>query len=268
MVTMGGDRALEIARDGAVATVRMRRPEVHNAFNEQLIRELAEAFGGLSEERDVRVVILAGEGKSFSAGADLDWMRRAASFGDEENQRDAASLAAMLRAVAECRRPVVAKVQGSAFGGGAGLVAAADIAVAAEPARFGFTEVRLGLLPATIAPHVIDKIGAGNARRLFLTGERFSAAEAHAIGLVHLVVPSEELDAALDGVVADLLAGGPDAQRVCKELVRNASVNSASTDAYTASLIAEVRSREEAREGVRAFLEKRPPGWAAPGHDS
>lgn len=260
---MAGDDTVDVARVGAVATVTMRRPAVHNAFNEDVIARLAEAFGSLCDATDVRVAVLAGEGRTFSAGADLDWMRRAASFSEGENQRDAEALAAMLRAVAECRKPVVARVQGGAFGGGAGLVAAADIAVAAEAARFGFTEVRLGLVPATIAPHVIDRIGAGHARRFFLTGERFSAAQALAIGLVQLVVPEDELDPAVQGVVSDLLAGGPDAQRVCKELVRNASPNDETADEYTASLIAKVRSGDEAREGVRAFLEKRQPAWTA-----
>ena len=260
---MSGQRVVEVTRDGAVATVTIRRPDVHNAFDEHVIAQLAEAFTGLSTEPVVRAVILTGEGRSFSAGADLTWMRRAASFSESENRRNAASLAAMLRGVAECPVPVVAKVQGGAFGGGAGLVAAADIAVAAEPARFGFTEVRLGLVPATIAPHVVEKIGAGNARRLFLTGERFDAAEARSIGLVHLVAPGEELDTVVDGVVHAILAGGPDAQRICKELVRNVRANTAEVDSYTASLIAVVRGGAEGREGVAAFLEKRAPDWAA-----
>ncbi len=265
---MGGERVVEVTQRGAVATVTIRRPDVHNAFDEHVIAQLAEAFTALSTEPGVRAVILTGEGRSFSAGADLDWMRRAASFSESENRRDAAALAAMLRSIAECPIPVVAKVQGGAFGGGAGLVAAVDIAVAADSARFGFTEVRLGLVPATIAPHVIEKIGPGNARRFFLTGERFDAAEARAIGLVHLVAPDDELDTAVDGVVAAILAGGPDAQRTCTELVRNVRANNAEVDSYTASLIAAVRGGAEGREGVAAFLEKSTQDWAAVEDDS
>lgn len=265
---MAGERMVETTQRGAVATVAIRRPEVHNAFDEHVIGQLAEAFAELSVGSGVRAVILTGEGRSFSAGADLDWMRRAASLSEEENRNDATALPAMLRGVAECPVPVIAKVQGGAFGGGAGLVAAVDIAVAAESARFGFTEVRLGLVPATIAPHVVEKIGPGNARRLFLTGERFDAAEARAIGLVHLVASDKELDTAVDGVVAAILAGGPNAQRICKELIRDVGTNTAEIDAYTASLIASVRGGAEGREGVAAFLEKRSPDWAAADDDS
>ncbi|MCH7811818.1 MAG: enoyl-CoA hydratase/isomerase family protein [Chloroflexi bacterium] len=263
---MAGPSYVEVTRVGPVATVLMRRPDVHNAFDEHMIAQLGDAFARLRDEEGVRAVILAGEGRSFSAGADLDWMRRAAEFSAEENLRDATALTSMLRAVAECPRPVIARVQGGAFGGGAGLVAAVDIAVASDSARFGFTEVRLGLVPATIAPHVIEKIGRGHARRLFLTGERFGAAEALAIGLVHRVVAAEELDAAVDDIVSALIAGGPEAQRACKELVRKAAPNSTETDSYTADLIARVRSGAEAREGVSAFLEKRKPRWAE--HDA
>jgi methylglutaconyl-CoA hydratase len=260
---MAASQYVEIVRRDAVATVTVRRPEVHNAFNERVIAELNEAFDAVSSDDDVRVVVLAGGGRSFSAGADLDWMRRAAAFSEEENRRDAAALAKMLRAMAECPRPVVARVQGSAFGGGAGLVAASDIAVAAASARFGFTETRLGLVPATIAPHVIEKIGPGWALRLFLTGERFDAARALSIGLVYRVVPDEELDVAIDDVVATLLAGGPQAQRACKELVRRVAFDSQEIDEYTSELIARVRSSDEGREGVLAFLEKRDPRWLA-----
>ena len=210
----------------------------------------------------MRVVVLAGEGKSFSAGADLDWMRRAANFSEEENLRDAAAAAALWRAVAECPRPVVARVHGNAFGGGAGLVAASDIAIAAESAMFGFTEVRLGLLPATVAPHVVEKIGPGRALPLFLTGERFDAERALAIGLVHRVVPQEQLDVAVGTVVDQLLAGGPNALRGCKELVRRvAFADRSRIDQYAAALIASARAGEEGREGVAAFLEKRKPDW-------
>ena len=251
-------------RQGPVATVTMARPDVHNAFNEHLIAELAEAFRSLADDQSARVVVLAGEGKSFSAGADLDWMRRAASFSEEENRRDAATAAALWRAIAECPKPVVARVHGNAFGGGAGLVAASDIAIAAESAMFGFTEVRLGLVPATVAPHVIEKIGPGRALPLFLTGERFDAQRALQIGLVHQVVPDAQIDVAVGAVVDQLLSGGPNALRGCKELVRRVGAeNRTKVDEYTAALIASARAGDEGREGVGAFLDKRKPDWIA-----
>ena len=255
------------ARRGSVATVTMARPEVHNAFDEHVISQLKEAFERLGEDDRLRVVVLSASGGSFSAGADLDWMRRAAEMSEEDNRRDAAALAAMLRAVAHCPHPVVARVQGSALGGGAGLVAASDIAVAAESALFGFTEVRLGLVPATISPYVVEKIGPGQALPLFLTGERFGAARALEIGLVFRVVPEAELDAAVRAVVEALLAGGPRAQAVCKGMVRRLSASGGLdrglVDGYTSRVIAGVRAGEEAREGVRAFLDKRQPDWAS-----
>ena len=255
-------KLVRLARNGPVATVTMARPDVHNAFNEHLIAQLHDAFRSLATDDGVRVIVLAAEGKSFSAGADLDWMRRAANFSEDENLRDAAAAAALWRAVAECPKPVLARVHGNAFGGGAGLVAASDIAIAAESAMFGFTEVRLGLLPATVAPHVVEKIGPGRALPLFLTGERFDAQRALAIGLVHHVVPPEELDVAVGAIVDQLLAGGPNALRACNELVRRvAYADRAKIDEYTAALIASARAGEEGREGVGAFLEKRKPGW-------
>ena len=253
---------LKLTVDGPVANVTMARPDVHNAFSEHLITQLHDAFRSLGEDDSVRVVVLTGEGKSFSAGADLDWMRRAASFSQEENVRDAAAAAALWRAVSECPKPVVARVHGNAFGGGAGLVAASDIAIAAENAMFGFTEVRLGLLPATVAPHVVEKIGPGRALSLFLTGERFDAQRALAIGLVHQVVPPEQLDVAVGAIVDQLFAGGPNALRACKELVRRvATADRTKIDEYTAALIASARAGDEGRDGVAAFLEKRKPRW-------
>jgi methylglutaconyl-CoA hydratase len=260
---MGAAAFVRYELAGAVARITIARPEVHNAFNEDVISQLHSAFLQASSDEAVRVVVLAGDGRTFSAGADLDWMRRAADYNEEENRRDAAALAAMLRSVAECSRPVVARVQGGAFGGGAGLVAASDIAIAAQSAKFGFPEVRLGLVPATIAPHVVEKIGVGHTLPLFLTGERFDAERALAIGLVHRVVPDRDLDSEVEKTVASLLEAGPYAQAVCKGMVRRASREDASSvDAYSAALIASVRSGPEALEGVRAFLEKRRPGWA------
>jgi len=251
-----------VSRDGPLARVTMSRPEVHNAFNEDAISGLQAAFDSLREDPGVRVVVLAGEGRSFSAGADLDWMRRAANWSEEENRRDAIALAKMLRTIADFPKPVIARVHGSAFGGGAGLVAVSDIAIASDQALFGFTEVRLGLVPATIAPHVVEKIGSGRALPLFLTGERFNAARALEIGLVARVVSPDALDSAVDEVVAALLRCGPDAQAACKVLVRAvAGADRAEVDTYTADLISGIRTSTEGREGVSAFLEKRKPSW-------
>jgi len=252
---------VERTRRGAVDTVTICRPDVHNAFNEHVITQLAAAFEEVRESESTRVVVLAGQGPSFSAGADLDWMRRAAAFSEDENRRDAVALAAMLRAVAECPCPVVARVQGNAFGGGAGLAAASDIVVAGESARFAFTEVRLGLVPATIARHVIRKIGPGRALPLFLTGERIGAEQARSIGLVHSVVADADLDAAVSATVDALLLGGPQALRRCKELARRFDDHGGDVDEYAARLIAQVRAGDEGREGVAAFLEKRKARW-------
>ena len=255
---------LKLTVDGPVANVTMARPDVHNAFSEHLIAQLHDAFRSLGEDDSVRVVVLTGEGKSFSAGADLDWMRRAASFSEEENLRDAATAAALWRAVAECPKPVVARVHGNAFGGGAGLVAASDIAIAAENAMFGFTEVRLGLLPATVAPHVVEKIGPGRALSLFLTGERFDAQRALAIGLVHQVVPPEQLDVAVGAIVDQLFAGGPNALRASKELVRRVAYpDRAKIDEYTASLPLAPETRD-ARAWAPSSRSASRVGWAAP----
>jgi methylglutaconyl-CoA hydratase len=251
-----------ISHEGPVARVTMNRPEVHNAFNEGLIGGLQSAFDSVSADDSVRVVVLAGEGRSFSAGADLQWMKKAATWSEQQNRADAAALATMLRTIADCPKPVVARVHGNAFGGGAGLCAASDVAVAAEGVILGFTEVRLGLVPATIAPHVVEKIGPGRALPLFVMGERFDAARAAEIGLVHRVVPQEELDAAVDAVVTLLLEAGPQAQAACKTLVRTvAGLDPAAADAYTAELIGRVRTSDEGREGIGAFLEKRKPAW-------
>ena len=258
---MGKPRYVEHTRDGPIDTVTLRRPEVHNAFNEHVIAEVAAAFDAIAASTGTRVVVLRGEGRSFSAGADLDWMRRAAAFSEDENRRDASALAAMLRAVSECACPVVARVQGNAFGGGAGLAAAADIAIAGATARFAFSEVRLGLVPATIARHVIRKIGPGRALPLFLTGERIDAERALAIGLVHRVADDDALDVAVAETVDALLAGGPEAQRRCKELVRRVAPDDGDLDAYAAALIAAVRGSDEGREGVAAFIEKRRARW-------
>lgn len=246
--------------EGAVATVELARPETRNALSAGLIEEIRRCFGELAEDGRMRAVVLAGEGRSFCAGAEIGYMRDTAGFSYEENVEDARRLAAMFGAVEACPKPVVARVQGAAIGGGAGLAAAADVAVAEEGARFAFSEVRLGIAPAVIAPSVVRRIGAGWAQALFLTGERFGAGRACEIGLVHEAVPAEDLDATVGEKVVGLLQGGPAAQAAIKEIVREAGESEEVTERM-ARRIAELRTGEEGQEGLSAFLEKREPGW-------
>jgi methylglutaconyl-CoA hydratase len=248
--------------EGPVTTVALRRPEARNALNAALIGEVTRCFEELAEDESVRVVVLTGEGPSFCAGADVGYMRDTASFSYEENLEDARRLADMFLAVDDLPKPVVARVQGAAIGGGAGLVAAADLAVAEEEARFAFSEVRLGIAPATIAPFVVRKIGFSQARALFLTGQRFGADLAREIGLVHEVVPEGELDAAVERVAAQLLQGGPAAQAAIKEALRQVEATEPMEAlGIMTQLIAELRIGEEGQEGLGAFLEKREPFW-------
>jgi len=242
---------LRTERDGDVLSITLARPDRRNAFDAALIAELAEAFVGVGR---ARAVVLAGEGPSFSAGADVDWMRSSVDLSYEENVADANALRAMLEAIDGCPAPVVARVQGHALGGGAGLVAAADIAIAAPDAVFAFSEVKLGIIPAVISPFVLAQIGPGAARRWFVTGERFDAETALRIGLVHEV--ADDLDAAVERVVVELLSAGPQAARWAKRLVRERP-----DGPETARWIAGRRTSEEGQEGLRAFLEKRPPSW-------
>ncbi len=246
-----------------VATVTLNRPQIHNAFDDALIAELTAALRRLAADASVRAVVLTGAGQSFSAGGDLKWMRRMAGYSEAENLADAMALAELLRLLNELPKPTVARVNGAAFAGGLGLVCCTDIAIAAEEAIFSVSEVRLGLVPATISPYVVAAIGARHARRYFLSGERFSAAEARRIGLVHEVVPRAELDAAVEKILAALLEGGTSAQARSKRLVaevRDRPVT-ASLMALTARAIAEARASREAREGLAAFFEKRKPSW-------
>jgi methylglutaconyl-CoA hydratase len=253
---------LKVRNEGTVANVSLNRPDSHNALNAALIGELTEVFDYLAGDENVRVVVLAGGGRSFCAGADIGYMRDTAGLSYEENLEDARSLGAMFRAVDECPKPVVAKVRGAAMGGGAGLVAAADVVVAEEGARFAFSEVRLGIAPATIAPFVVRKIGASHARSLFLTGERFDAARAREIGLVHESVSPEELDDAVEKKVEELLAGGPDAQASVKALLRQLeTLEPMDAPGLMSRVISELRTGEEGQEGLAAFLEKREPRW-------
>lgn len=242
---------LRTERDGAVLRITLARPERLNAFDAAVIAELAEAFVGVGR---ARAVVLAGEGPSFSAGADVGWMRASADLSYEENVADANALRAMLEAIDGCPAPVVARVQGYALGGGAGLVAAADIAIAAPDAVFAFSEVKLGIIPSVISPFALAKIGPGAARRYFPTGERFGAEVALRIGLVSEV--ADDLDAAVERVVGELLSAGPQAARWAKRLVRERPDGPG-----TARWIAERRTSDEGQEGLRAFLEKRPPDW-------
>jgi methylglutaconyl-CoA hydratase len=248
--------ALRVERDGPVLRVTLARAEKRNAFDGELIRELQEAF---SDVGDAHVVVLAGDGPSFSAGADLEWMRASVDLSWDENVEDALRFRRMLEAVDGCPAPVVARIQGHALGGAAGPVACADVAVAAHDAVFGFTEVRLGIVPAMISPYVIARIGPGAARRYFLTGERFDAGTALAIGLVHEV--ATDLDAACDRIVADILAAGPEAVRAAKRLVLDAPL----AGEETARRLAERRASAEGQEGLRAYLEKRAPAWRSSG---
>ena len=243
--------SLRIERDGPVLRIAMARPDVRNAFDAALIAELAEAFVDVGR---ARAVVLSGDGPSFSAGADVDWMRSSVDLSYDENVADANALRRMLEGIDDCPVPVVARVQGHALGGGAGLVAAADIAVAARDAVFAFSEVKLGIIPAVISPFALAKVGPGQARRWFVTGERFDAETALRMGLVHEV--AADLDAAVERVVGELLSAGPLAVRWAKRLVRERP-----DGPETARWIAERRTSEEGQEGLRAFLEKRRPSW-------
>ena len=238
-------------------------PDLHNAFNEALISELTTVLQALDAEAAVRAVVLTGHGKSFCAGADLNWMKKMAGYGAAENLADAQALALMLRTLNGLSKPTVACVRGAAFGGGVGLVACCDIAVAAHDAVFSLSEAKLGLIPATISPYVIEAIGARQARRYFLTAERFTAAEAFRIGLVHDIVPEPELDARINELLGNLLVAGPVAQLECKALIRGVAHKPIDADviAGTAEHIAAVRASPEGKEGVAAFLAKRSPRW-------
>jgi methylglutaconyl-CoA hydratase len=256
--------ALTISRGAAgAARVTMSRPEVFNAFDEAMIAELDEAFASLGADPDVRLIVLAGEGRHFSAGADLQWMQRASAASREWNLEDARRFAAMLHRIARCPKPTVARVQGLALGGGVGLTCACDLAVAADNAGFAVSEARFGILPAAIGPYVVNAVGRRQAQRLALTGARVGAAEALAIGLVQQVVPGDALDAAVDAVVADLMAGGPNAQREIKQLFAQLEVGPVTAEVreLTARTISRVRGTDEAREGFAAFLGKRPANW-------
>lgn len=255
---------VQIEQAHGIATLWLNRPEKHNAFDEHLIAAITSALNELAADAKVRAVVLAGRGKSFSAGGDLDWMRRAAGFSHEQNLADAGQLAEMLRTLAEFPKPTIARVQGAALGGGVGLVCACDIAIASERAFFATTEVRVGLIPATIGPYVLRAIGARQAQRYFLSAERISAERAREIGLVHEVVGEAALDSKLAEVTAALTACGPQAQATAKRFITEIANRPVESEliADTARAIADIRATDEAREGLTAFLEKRRATWA------
>ena len=255
--------SLDIELNGPVATVWMNRPDLHNAFDETLITELTAAFMALDDDADVRAVVLAGRGKSFSAGADLNWMKRAANNGLDDNLNDARALAKMLRTIAELKKPTIARVQGAALGGGMGLASACDIAVASTKAVFATSEVKFGIIPSAISPYVLRAIGARQATRYFQSAERIDAARAREIGLVHEAVEAEQLDAKVQEIVGALLQGGPLAQAAAKDLIRavNGQLINETLVEETAHRIAHLRATPEAREGIAAFLDKRSASW-------
>lgn len=253
---------LEIEIDGPVRHVRLNRPDVRNAFNGAVVDELTTAFDEADADDATRVVVLSGNGKSFSAGADLAWMKEQAGLPHAENAAGADHMARMFLAIARCKKPVVGRIHGHALGGGSGLTAAVDVAICTEGCLFGLTEVKLGIVPAVISPFVLQKIGAGRARTLFLTGERFDGREAQRIGLVHRAVPEGGLDDAVQAVVSELLTAGPAAVASAKELIRSVShLSLEDAIPVTSKWIADLRATDEAKEGFTAFLDKRKPGW-------
>ena len=257
---------LQVETSGAVTRITLNRPEVRNAFNAELIAALARAFRTAAATPQTRVVVLGGHGKAFCAGADLGWMREMAGYDWEQNRADAQALADMLWAIHACPVPVVGRIHGDCYAGGVGLAAVCDVLVAAEGVTFCLSEARLGLLPGTISPYVIRAMGEQAARRYFITAERFSAAQAQAMGFVHEVCAAETIDAKVDELVATLVANGPMAVRACKQLVQDVAGRpiDEALRAETARRIADIRATDEGREGVQSFLHKRAPAWLLP----
>ncbi len=257
-------KTLEVATVHGVSVIWMNRPEVRNAFNETMIAELTQAFRAADADPGLRAVVLAGHGPAFCAGADLNWMKKMSGYNEKENRADAMGLATMLNTIYMMKKPTVARVHGAAFAGGMGLVAACDIAVAAQEAEFCLSEVKLGLTAATISPYVVAAMGERHARRYFLSAERFTAAEAFRIGLVHDLATTEELDASVNTLLSRLLEASPAAIAASKELIRRVAHGAIDPDmiADTAARIAAARASADGKEGVRSFLEKRKPSWA------
>jgi methylglutaconyl-CoA hydratase len=255
-------RTILVSVSGGAARITLNRPEVHNAFNDELLHELTDAVRHATRNGDARVLVITGNGKSFCAGADLGWMRSVLDYTVEQNKKDAATLVDLLDLMEACPKPLVGRINGAAVGGGVGLAAVCDIAIASSDAKFGFGEVKLGIIPAMISPYVLRKIGRGQARELFLTGERIDAGRAREIGLVSEVVPPENLDNAVNAKVAALLTSAPGALAEAKKLIRTVPDMEASlAREYTLNKIAELRASPEGQEGMRAFLEKRKPEW-------
>jgi methylglutaconyl-CoA hydratase len=258
---------LELKYDSGIATVTLNRPEVRNAFNDEVIAELTATIVEYGARPEVRCIVLAGNGPSFCAGADLNWMKRMASYTYDENLSDARALAQMLRVLYRCEKPTIARVQGDAYAGGMGLVAACDVAIAVDTANFCLSEVKLGLIPATISPYVIRAMGPRAAHRYFLTAERLGAAEAHRIGFVHDVVKADELDVKVRDVAQAFVAAGPAALKACKALVQDVAgeeIDHALIE-RTVKGIADIRVSDEGREGIQSFLGKRKPNWLTQG---
>ena len=257
--------ALETTQQGAVLTITLSRPDIRNAFNDAVIAEITAAFQDAASRAEVRAVVLAATGPAFCAGADLNWMRRMADYTRDENLLDAAALAEMLRVMYECPKPTIARIQGDVYAGGMGLVAACDMAVSVDTANFCLSEVKLGLIPATISPYVIRAMGARAAHRYFLTAERFDAREAHRIGFVHEVVSADALDAKVAELTSALVNASPNAVRSCKTLVQEVAGRDieAPLIGRTVEGIADIRTSSEGREGVQSFLQKRKPSWLA-----
>ncbi|MEO9170810.1 MAG: enoyl-CoA hydratase-related protein [Candidatus Baltobacteraceae bacterium] len=254
---------IAISATGGVARVLLARPDVRNAFNADVIRSLRDAFSQFHADRTIRAIVLAGEGKSFCGGADINWMRGALDLSYDANVADAEAMSDMFRAIDRCSKPVVGRIHGAALGGGAGLAAVCDVAIASDETIFGFTEVKLGIIPAVISPFVLAKIGMSHARALFLTGERFNAERARAIGLVHEVVPASGLEGAVERVLAELLTAGPLATAAAKKLIAEVSESSyPASRGLTAAAIAKQRAGDEGQEGLRAFLERRAASFA------
>jgi len=254
---------LDLRFDAGVSTVTLNRPDVRNAFNEEVIAEVTAVFLELGHRPEVRCVVLAASGTAFCAGADLNWMKRMASYSREENLDDATALARMLEVIYQCPKPTIAKVQGDVYAGGLGLVAACDIAIAADTAQYCVSEVRIGLIPATISPYLIRAMGARAAHRWFLTAERFGAAQATACSLVHETVPAADLDARVAALARTLVQAGPEATKACKKLLHDIAGQEMSDSLLqdTAERIADIRVTPEGREGIGAFLDKRKPSW-------
>lgn len=256
-------KTIEVERNNKIAKIYLNRPEVHNALNNFLINDLYDIFEKLNLEDDIRAIVLTGNGKSFCAGADLNWMKSVINYDYEQNYQESLKLAKLMYLIFTHSKPVIAGINGSAIGGGVGLMSVCDILIASENAKFGLSEVRLGLVPAAISPFVMSRIGEANARELFITGERIDAGKAKEIGLVNIVVPHSELYSAIDNKLSLILNNGPNAVKTVKEMIfKVTQVKFPEIQEYTAKLIADLRLSDEGQEGMNAFLEKRKPYWA------